>query len=111
MNVLFHNSAGPDLAARLAAVPGLRITACPEDDDALLARLLPETDVLWHVLKRCTAEMIAASDGLAYRIAIMRRHMGMDVILPYVLWVAFLLYLIDLSLRVLNRRMHPWFQS
>ncbi len=56
-------------------------------------------------------EMIAASDGLAYRIAIMRRHMGMDVILPYVLWVAFLLFLIDLSLRVLNRRMHPWFQA
>ena len=38
-------------------------------------------------------EMIAASDGLAYRIAIMRRHMGMDVILPYVLWVALLLFL------------------
>jgi len=56
-------------------------------------------------------EMIAASDGLAYRIAIMRRHMGMDVILPYVLWVAFLLFLIDLSLRVLNRRLHPWFQA
>jgi NitT/TauT family transport system permease protein len=56
-------------------------------------------------------EMIAASDGLAYRIAIMRRHMGMDVILPYVLWVACLLYLIDLVLRLLNRRMHPWFQS
>ena len=30
MNVLFHYAAGPDLAARLAAVPGLRITACPE---------------------------------------------------------------------------------
>jgi NitT/TauT family transport system permease protein len=56
-------------------------------------------------------EMIAASDGLAYRIAIMRRHMGMDVILPYVLWVALLLFLIDLSLRVLNRRLHPWFQA
>jgi NitT/TauT family transport system permease protein len=56
-------------------------------------------------------EMIAASDGLAYRIAIMRRHMGMDVILPYVLWVACLLYFIDLALRLLNRRMHPWFQS
>ena len=64
MNVLFHNSAGPDLAARLAAVAGLRITACPEHDDALLARLLPETDVLWHVLKRCTAEMIAAAPKL-----------------------------------------------
>jgi phosphoglycerate dehydrogenase-like enzyme len=64
VNVLFHNSAGPDLAARLAAVPGLRITACREDDDATLARLLPETDVLWHVLKRCTAEMIAAAPKL-----------------------------------------------
>jgi NitT/TauT family transport system permease protein len=56
-------------------------------------------------------EMIAASDGLAFRIAIMRRHMGMDIILPYVLWVAILLFFIDLSLRVVNRRMHPWFQS
>ncbi len=55
--------------------------------------------------------MIAASDGLAYRIAIMRRHMGMDIILPYVLWVAILLFLIDLALRTLNRRMHPWHQA
>ena len=55
-------------------------------------------------------EMIAASDGLAYRIAIMRRHMGMDVILPYVLWVAVLLFGVDMMLRILNRRMHPWFQ-
>jgi NitT/TauT family transport system permease protein len=56
-------------------------------------------------------EMIAASDGLAYRIAIMRRHMGMDVILPYVLWVALLLFCVDTLLRIMNRRMHPWFQS
>ena len=41
----------PGLSARLAAVPGIRITACPENDDALLMRLLPDTDVLWHVLK------------------------------------------------------------
>jgi NitT/TauT family transport system permease protein len=27
-------------------------------------------------------EMIASTDGLAYRIAIMRRHMGMDIIIP-----------------------------
>jgi phosphoglycerate dehydrogenase-like enzyme len=64
MNVLFHYTAGPDLAARLAAVPGLRITVCAEDDAALLARTLPETEVLWHVLKRCTAEMIAAAPRL-----------------------------------------------
>ena len=60
MNVLFHYTAGPDLATRLAAVPSLHITVCSEQDDGMLARLLPETDVLWHVLKRCTAGMIAA---------------------------------------------------
>ena len=64
LNVLFHYTAGPDLAARLNAIPGHRITACPERDDALLGRLLPQTDVLWHVLKRCTAEMIAAAPRL-----------------------------------------------
>jgi NitT/TauT family transport system permease protein len=55
-------------------------------------------------------EMIAASDGLAYRIAIMRRHMGMDVIIPYLLWVALLLFLLDAVLRLANRKMHPWYQ-
>lgn len=64
MNVLFHYAAGPDLSARLGAIPDLTITACPESDHVLLARLLPETDVLWHVLERCTAEMIAAASRL-----------------------------------------------
>ena len=64
MKVVFHTAAGPDLAARLAALPGLEITACAEDDDALLARLLPECDVLWHVLKPCTASHIAAAPRL-----------------------------------------------
>ena len=56
-------------------------------------------------------EMIASTDGLAYRIALLRRHMGMDTIIPYVLWVALLLFLVDLSMRVLNRKLHPWFQE
>jgi NitT/TauT family transport system permease protein len=56
-------------------------------------------------------EMIASTDGLAYRIALLRRHMGMDTILPYVLWVALLLFLVDLGMNVLNRRLHPWFQE
>lgn len=64
MNVVFHYAAGPDLAARLAAVPGLEIAVCPEDDDAGLLRLLRECDVLWHVLKPCTAPMIAAAPRL-----------------------------------------------
>ncbi len=56
-------------------------------------------------------EMIASTDGLAYRIAIMRRHMGMDIIIPYVLWVALLLFVIDGALRLLNRFWHPWFKE
>jgi NitT/TauT family transport system permease protein len=54
-------------------------------------------------------EMIASTDGLAYRIALLRRHMGMDVIIPYVLWVVLLLFLVDLGMRLLNRKLHPWF--
>jgi NitT/TauT family transport system permease protein len=56
-------------------------------------------------------EMIASTDGLAYRIALLRRHMGMDVIIPYVLWVALLLFLVDFGMRLLNRQLHPWFRE
>ena len=56
-------------------------------------------------------EMIASTDGLAYRIALLRRHMGMDTIIPYVLWVALLLFLVDLGMRLLNRQLHPWFRE
>ena len=82
----------------------------------ILPRLLPDIinslrlNLKPIMLFLFAGEMIAASDGLAYRIAIMRRHMGMDIILPYVLWVALLLYVIDLLLRLLNRRLHPWHQ-
>jgi NitT/TauT family transport system permease protein len=56
-------------------------------------------------------EMIASTDGLAFRIALLRRHMGMDVIIPYVLWVALLLFLVDFSMRWINRKLHPWFHE
>ena len=56
-------------------------------------------------------EMIASQDGLAFRIALLRRHMGMNIIIPYVLWVALLLFLTDFGMRVLNRRLHPWFRE
>jgi phosphoglycerate dehydrogenase-like enzyme len=64
VKVVYHASAGPDLTARLASLPGLEIAICPEDDHARLAALLPECEVLWHVLARCTAEMIAAAPKL-----------------------------------------------
>jgi phosphoglycerate dehydrogenase-like enzyme len=64
VKVVYHASAGPDLAARLALLPDLEIAICAEGDDARLMSLLPECEVLWHVLKRCTAEMIAAAPKL-----------------------------------------------
>jgi phosphoglycerate dehydrogenase-like enzyme len=64
MNILFHYAAGADLMARLASITALRISVCPEQDEPRLAGLLPETDVIWHVLKPCTAEMIAAAPKL-----------------------------------------------
>jgi phosphoglycerate dehydrogenase-like enzyme len=64
VNIVFHASAGPDLAARLARLEGLNIAVCREDDSATLSRLLPDCDVLWHVLQPCTAAMIAAAPRL-----------------------------------------------
>jgi phosphoglycerate dehydrogenase-like enzyme len=64
VKVVYHASAGPDLTARLAALPDLEIAICPEDDDARLASLLPGCEVLWHVLTRCTAEMITMAPKL-----------------------------------------------
>jgi len=64
MKVLLHYDAGPGLAAQLAALPGLDLTICPEADAALYARLLPETEVIWHVLRPITAADIAAAPKL-----------------------------------------------
>ena len=63
------------------------------------------------VLFLFAGEMIASTDGLAYRIALLQRHMGMDVIIPYVLWVAFLLFLVDSAIRVIIRVTNPWFRE
>ncbi|MEO8097019.1 MAG: ABC transporter permease subunit [Acidobacteriota bacterium] len=63
------------------------------------------------VLFLFAGEMIAATEGLAYRIALLRRHMGMDLIIPYVLWVALLVFLVDMAMRWSNRKLHPWFRE
>jgi phosphoglycerate dehydrogenase-like enzyme len=64
VKVVLHYDAGPGLAARLARLPGLDITICPEHDDALLWSALKDAEVLWHSLKPCTAEVIAAAPKL-----------------------------------------------
>lgn len=57
------------------------------------------------------AEAVAATEGLGYRIFLVRRYMAMDVILPYVAWITFLAFLIDVLLREINRKMFPWYIS
>ncbi|RXK01246.1 lipid kinase [Arcobacter sp. CECT 8986] len=56
-----------------------------------------------------SAEAIAATEGLGYRIFLVRRYLAMDVILPYVIWITILAFLIDFILRQFNQRLFPWF--
>jgi NitT/TauT family transport system permease protein len=58
-----------------------------------------------------SAEAIAATDGLGYRIFLVRRYMSMDIILPYVLWITMLAYVTDWLLRRLSSWAFPWFDS
>lgn len=54
------------------------------------------------------AEAIASTEGLGFRIFLVRRYMAMDVILPYVAWITFLAFSMDWMLRVLRARLFPW---
>ncbi len=64
--VLFHYQASPDLARRLAALAadGLEVRVVAPDDPAGLARALPGTEVLWHVLAPADAALIEAAPRL-----------------------------------------------
>lgn len=57
------------------------------------------------------AEAVAATDGLGYRIFLVRRYMSMDVILPYVAWITLLAFLMDVMLRQLNKKLFPWHEQ
>jgi len=54
------------------------------------------------------AEAIASTDGLGYRIFLVRRFLSMDVIIPYVMWITLLAFTFDWLLRRLNQRLYPW---
>jgi NitT/TauT family transport system permease protein len=55
-----------------------------------------------------SAEAISATEGLGYRIFLVRRFMAMDIILPYVVWITLLAWAMDFGLRGLNRWLFPW---
>lgn len=57
------------------------------------------------------AEAIASTDGLGYRIFLVRRYLAMDVILPYVIWITLLAFFIDYGLKKISQWSFPWFHS
>lgn len=54
------------------------------------------------------AEAVASTDGLGYRIFLVRRYLSMDVILPYVAWITLLAFLIDVLLARSSKALFPW---
>jgi NitT/TauT family transport system permease protein len=56
------------------------------------------------------AEAIASTEGLGYRIFLVRRYLAMDVILPYVVWITVLAFLTDWLLKLIRSRACPWIE-
>jgi NitT/TauT family transport system permease protein len=54
------------------------------------------------------AEAIASTEGLGYRIFLVRRYLAMDVILPYVAWITLLAFTMDWLLRVFRAKAFGW---
>ncbi len=54
------------------------------------------------------SEAIASTEGLGYRIFLVRRYLAMDVILPYVAWITLLAFGMDALLRVVRAKAFPW---
>ncbi len=57
------------------------------------------------------AEAIASTEGLGFRIFLVRRYLAMDVILPYVAWITALAFAMDWLLRTLRARAFVWAEA
>jgi NitT/TauT family transport system permease protein len=111
-----------DLAMRTAELPGEQIikaqTLGASTWQLVIRVVLPQMwprliDVLrlslgsaWLFL--IAAEAIASTEGLGYRIFLVRRYLAMDVILPYVAWITLLAFAMDWLLRVIRAKAFAW---
>lgn len=66
MKVVFHFDGSEQLRARVAALSGggIEVSLCPESDLATFEHVLPDMEVLWHIIKPLTAEVIARARKL-----------------------------------------------
>lgn len=111
-----------DIAAYITALPREQIVkaqtlgastwqlllrvALPQAMPRLIQALRLSLGPAWVFL--ISAEAIASDIGLGYRIFLVRRYLAMDVILPYVAWIALLAASIDYLLAFSSRRLFAW---
>ena len=111
-----------DIAAHIGALPREQIVkaqtlgastwqlilrvALPQTMPRLIQSLRLSLGPAWVFL--ISAEAIASDIGLGYRIFLVRRYLAMDVIFPYVAWIALLAVAIDFILVMSSRRMFGW---
>lgn len=111
-----------DIAAHVAALPREQIikaqtlgasswqimirVALPQAMPRLIHAMRLSLGPAWVFL--ISAEAIASDVGLGYRIFLVRRYLAMDVIIPYVAWIALLAITMDVTLTYMSRRMFPW---
>jgi NitT/TauT family transport system permease protein len=114
-----------DLAMRAAELPNEQIikaqTLGASTWQLVMRVVLPQ---LWprliDALRLClgsawlfliAAEAIASTEGLGYRIFLVRRYLAMDVILPYVAWITLLAFTMDWLLKTLRSKAFAWAES
>jgi len=111
-----------DLAGHIAAIPEEQIVkgqtlgastwqlalrvALPQAMPRLLESLRLSLGPAWVFL--ISAEAIASDVGLGYRVFLVRRYLAMDIILPYVAWIAMLAVIFDVVLLTISRRAYAW---
>ncbi|WP_022683849.1 ABC transporter permease [Sphingobium bisphenolivorans] len=111
-----------DITAHVAALPREQIVkaqtlgasswqimirvALPQAMPRLLHAIRLSLGPAWVFL--ISAEAIASDVGLGYRIFLVRRYLSMDVIIPYVAWIALLAIVADVALVVASRKLYPW---
>jgi NitT/TauT family transport system permease protein len=111
-----------DIAAHVTALPREQIikaqtlgasswlvmlrVALPQAMPRLIQAIRLSLGPAWVFL--ISAEAIASDVGLGYRIFLVRRYLSMDIILPYVAWIALLAVLMDWVLTRSSRRLFPW---
>lgn len=80
--------------------------ALPQSLPRLIDILRLQLGPAWVFL--IAAEAIASDVGLGYRIFLVRRYLSMDIILPYVVWIALLAVTLDFLLAQVNRSAFGW---